>query len=340
VVLPEDDDPHRRLVLGRLNEGAAAGLRVVVVARPETLLPSRVGAIHDIVRLADDVAQARLLDAVLTPGPFRAIIAPGVNAPTGVAVWMESHVIVGCDDSGLVVSVDAVTGRSTTLMPGLVEPHGLWLDRRHLLIAAKGSNRIHVGELLDGRFHPHQDLATGPSLPLLSPHFAMQAVDRVFVVDTDHHRVLEASGSVLHRVGKFETVHVETKLHHPCGLALWGSLLAVADTMGDRVILLRKGLVVATLESPAPVQVAVTPDQLLAIVSTDGLRLVRVDRRGSKFTLSVLRHDPAGGANPLRTPFGVAVDRSGRVFVADRGRGVVWAALVSELLAEVTPDVA
>jgi len=333
AVIPKPDDPARRSVFQRITEAGAARVRVVAVASPDTALPGRIGALHDVVRLGGDPtnATARLLDAVLSPGPFHAIVVPGVHAPTGVAVWMETHVVVSCDDKGIVVAVDAVTGRSTTLRNGLREPHGLWLDRRHLLIAGKGSNRIHVGELVDGRLAPLPDLNTGKKFPLLSPHFAMQFAGSVYVADTDNGRILGARGTVLGRVGTFEQVPTGD-LSYPCGLAALDDLLLVADTMNDRVIAVRNGVVVATIEMPAPVQVAVTPDLHLAIVATDGLRLVKVTRRSGDVSLSVLRHDRAGGDHLLRTPFGVAVDRAGRLYVADRGRGVVWSALVGDLL--------
>jgi DNA-binding beta-propeller fold protein YncE len=337
LLIPAKSDPELTQVLRFMKSAVRSGLSVIAIVRKGYQLPTNVGHPKKVLRLGIDPTELRsnLLGAVLDQRLFRCQVVPGVTSPTGIASWTSSQVIVSCDDTGRVSSFDAASGRSISLLVGLVEPHGVAVDRRTILIASKGSNTVLTGELTDGRFSPRREIGLRGVPRLSSPHYATQLGGKVLIVDSDNHRILCARGQVLERLGRFETLPIDTELKHPCGAALFQEFVLIADTFNDRVLVVRDGRVerFAIVKMPAPVQIAVAPDGLILVTATDGLHLLRLATSGGEVSVVESSLVAAGGEHAMLAPFGVAVDRGGRVFVADRGRGVVWVAELRNILA-------
>jgi hypothetical protein len=340
--MPGEADAERVLALHCVDHAVANAVEVVLVAQAGDTLPFRAGVIRNVVRLGSDpsLVAAALLDSILDPGAFRAVVAPGILAPTGVSGWSGRQIVVSCDETGTVIAVDLDTGRTITLLVGVLEPHGVFVDRRKLLVAAKGSDEVLVGELIDGRFAPRPTIGghVGRSLRLSAPHYATQNSGRVLIVDTDHNRILQARGDLLSTTSRFRPLDTGTaSLCHPCGATFAAAgFIVVADTFNDRLLAISPegGEATTILEIPAPVQVVAGPGSsgLIAAVSDDGFRIIQLNlQRRPK--ARVLCHHPAGGRNFLRAPFGVTIDRAGKVVIADRGRAALWVAELAELLA-------
>ncbi|MDP8248036.1 MAG: DUF2298 domain-containing protein [Candidatus Tritonobacter lacicola] len=147
-----------------------------------------------------------------------------------------------------------------------------------------------------------------------------------YVSDTMNNRiqkfVLRGAGGEDGRAeaGRFAAQWGEMDLNQPCGIAVRGNVVYVADTWNHRgVMYTKEGKELATFGSGCygPRGIAVDGRGDIYLADTGNGMVRKFDRTGKELTT----WGKEEGSGKLKGPVGIAVDRKDRVYVADVGHG-------------------
>ncbi len=143
---------------------------------------------------------------------------------------------------------------------------------------------------------------------------------RLWVTDFEHAaiRLFDASGGFLGGWGSRGDGPYQLK--DPCGIAIHGDDVYVADTWNGRVLhfsLAGRALGKAPGDFYGPRGIAVAPDGRVWIADTGNERIVICDRDLTNPRLITKKE--GSGPEDLSSPVGIATGASGRVYVADTG---------------------
>lgn len=267
-------------------------------------------------------------------------VRPSVmQQPTGVDWWSEDlivaderyeHIVrVGPDSSGV-------------LLPGLSEPHHVFIDRRRILVANKAANEILISELAD-------DMATNiwslrecePGVQLAHPHAAVQSHDCVAIADTDNHRLFLGRGRFVESAAtKWKTIEDADQLQTPCSVFIDGDTIWVASTFSHRVVAFsHDGDLLGSFggygDEPGqfryPVALCTWRDYLF--VADEENKRIQVFQKRPFDQGPPPSIETRFGGPWVRSPFGLGINRSNRLAVTDRDRRCVWLIDLEEALA-------
>jgi len=282
----------------------------------------------------------QLLVALLGPLPtwLELRTSPSlVVAPTGVS-WWSDELLVADEHGGQVVRLGSADTRM--IVGGLREPHHIHLDRHKLLIADKGGQRVLIGEVYPGGTSSMRTLSVSGGL--LHPNGVHQAEGLLVIADTDHHRVLMTADDpwASRRRPSFSEIRPAGGFRYPCGVFVDREMIWIADTFHHRLVVTDHsgreweteftGYGWAAGEFAYPTSVARWRDKL--VVADAEARRIQVlgltDNDSGRPQLTMQRGEGLEEGELARpwigNPFGLSINRDGRMAIGDRLRRCVW----------------
>jgi hypothetical protein len=269
--------------------------------------------------------------------------ASRIKSPTGVA-WWDMTLIVADDAAHHVLSAERE--HIEVLIPGLQSPHHLQIDREKLLVTNRGGDEVLVGVLHGTTFEPVRTITRASGRPFKHPLGVHQAHGLTVISDTDNHRVIVSRTDPVDRSSfGFRKLEAPGGFRYPMGVFVDSRWIWVADTDNHRLIAFdHAGTFVAQAgftgvkSNVACSPVGVTRYErdgynllLVANEGTSSLDVFRVSERRGAVRIDV---ELAGLGQPLiSSPFGLSLNRNGRLAVTDRHRRGIWLVDFPRLLA-------
>jgi hypothetical protein len=328
--------PEGAAMMLAIGEAARTTSKVVVIADPRQTMPPWSPPVDEVVHDGESLDRiiASVLGITVERGEFRAITGGGLlSAPTGVSWWQPDFIVVACDANERLVGIDPVNDRYTTLFVGLNSPHGVFQDREKILVGEKNADRLLAFELQDRRLLERPTVARVGNNRLLHPHHAVQRFGTFAIADTDHHRAVVGDGDLVH-ASHHRNIETLDGFGYPCGVEVTEHGVLVLDTDHDRLVFVERngGARHVLLEIDCPLQIAIE-GSTFAIAGGVGLTVGTMSRTSKVPSISVSGVYPRGHLAALREPWGVSINRSRQLVIADRGRGLLWTAPLDTLLA-------
>jgi len=333
AVVPHGDGVEYQVFMTWIESMLSRGRAPVLLVPEGTELPARVQSSAGGIVFLDTLNYDLMFDDLYRKltGTFPAWldvrVRPSlVQSPTGVAWWADD-LFVADDRFDHVVRMSP--NDSTVVVPGLYEPHHVYLDRRHLVIANKSANEILECDIVDNMAARIETLHHVDGLDLARPH-DLQIDGRMSVIaDTDNARVVFRSG----KSAPWETAQPDQPFSFPCGVCLDETGFWVADSYNHRLLKFdRQGRQLLAYgshgEGPSefsfPVGIRRWRDLLfVADESNERLKVLEVIEGADGRTELLPRHGQLGGSR-LGQPFGLSVNRNNRLAVTDRKQKCVW----------------
>jgi DNA-binding beta-propeller fold protein YncE len=278
------------------------------------------------------------------PSWLMVIDVPDLKRPTGVTVDGRT-VFVADHETGTIVRLD--DDRVVKRQGGLLKPHHLVVMRDTLIATDTHHNEL-VFYDLDLEMKSRKD--SFDAYHLRRPHgLASNYPEEFYVTDADNHRVLQVrAGDVVAAVGRpgcrsgFDIGEFSV----PCGVAASLDCVYVADTYNHRIQVLTRDLralfTFGTLGYGAgqfayPVAVASWHNWI--VISDEHNKRLQLWRREAgelPFGVTCVSSDVC--RRWLGSPFGLAFDEDGRLYVADRKDGKVLRITFDKLIAASEPQ--
>ncbi len=256
---------------------------------------------------------------------------------TGVSWWQDEELIVADEYFGHVLRIRK-RHEATVLLVGLDEPYHLHLDRRILAVSDLGANEILIGRMVLGALTDVIAIPAAAHERFKRPHGVFQGMGFSVIADTDNHRVLWKTPHI--RNSEKGWNEIRDGFRFPHAVCADRAQIWVADTSNQRLIRLRP--TATKLERVEYTMQHLPRDASpVGVCRTNRYLLVSDDANGC---VSVFKVPDRGGTLPLvvrslladfvASPLGLSVNRTGRLAIADRGRGVVWVSNLESLLSD------
>lgn len=286
--------------------------------------------------LSDLDAFARLVAGIrgnaprprIPPAWLKIMPVPDLKRPTGIALDGEA-IIVADWQTGQVLRIE--NGQVVRRVQGLSKPHHLIVMNDTIVVADTHNHQLLFFDL------DFKLIAKQPKIgddALKRPHgLASNTVDEFYLTDADNHRILRVESDSITAAagrrdagGKFRKGAGDGEFEVPCGVAVSEEAVYVADTNNHRVQVLARDLRFLSSfgkkgqgagEFTYPVAVAVWEPWIVVADEKNGR--LHLWRRDGKDGFTCISSDLCG--DWLGSPFGVAFDHDGRLFVADRQKG-------------------
>lgn len=344
-ILPQSSS-SRKEVLIRIDAALSLESKIILLDSsrtlelPTSILNQGVSAHLSINGLSYDRVFEDLYRALLGPFPswLDLRVRPSlVLRPTGTAWWSEDLFVA---DEGYEHVVRLGPSDSNIVLPGLMEPQHIHLDRRNLVIANKSADEVLVVGLDNNTALEVQSIRDAAG-PLRRPHAATYSFFSAAIADTDHHRVTVSRPGFKNPVWTDLTPILP--FNTPCAMHLNQKWTWVVDTFNHRVVMFDMD----GRERVASGEYGDDPGQFkypvgliswgnlvfVADEETARLQVLRLKSDSNEYYLSPLVANL--GAPWIVQPFGLSINRENRLAVADRAQKCVWIIDLKNALSEI-----
>jgi DNA-binding beta-propeller fold protein YncE len=264
---------------------------------------------------------------------FAKLPIPDLEGPTGLAI--DGGTLYVADHSqGVVRGINLSKEQEIGRFGGLNRPHHLAAMSGSLLVTDTYNDRVIC---LNSELKEVWSTTSLDGHEFLRPHgVAANTPGEFYLADSNHNQLLRVENKTVKTVVGQDDAADEAAsaviFHNPCGVAVDENHVYVADTFNHRVVILSRDLQYVHRfgrigsgfgEFSYPVGIAVRRQWLVvADEYNQRLQLWRLTKEEETTSATCLAE--AFCANVLRSPFGIAFNTFGDLFIADRRAGAVW----------------